>query len=142
MYTYTFSKQLCQILEIEFEENIATSDQELGKLPEDCLTSPHKIYSNLGTIAAAEHNKGRKRPEHSELMRKYYAEGRINPPRKPAGVHKLSEESRRLIGQKSGASRLGKKRPTYKNKKIEVCSKCSQLISGARNIKTHNARCN
>ena len=85
MYTYKISQRLSEILNIEFHENNAVSDQELNKIPEDAITNPHIVYSNLGTIAAAEVNRGRKRPEHSEIMRKYYQEGRIKPPRKNLG---------------------------------------------------------
>lgn len=115
MYTYTISKRLCEILNIEFQENIAVSDQELNKIPEDALTNPHTVYSNLGTIVAAEVNRGKKRPAHSEIMRKYYQEGKIKPPtsgRFKIG-YKRSKEASLKIGEKSGASRLGKKRGPY-----------------------------
>lgn len=112
MYTYTISKRFCEILNIEFQESVAVSDQELNKIPEDAVTNPHVVYSNLGTIAAAEVNRGRKRPEHSALMRKYYQKGRIKPPKSKPG-RKLNEESKKLIGLNSGASRLGKKRGSY-----------------------------
>jgi hypothetical protein len=142
MYTYTISKRLCEILNIEFHENNAVSDQELNKIPEDAITNPHIVYSNLGTIAAAEVNKGKKRPEHSVLMKKYYQEGKINPPRKKSGIYKLSEESKKRIGEKGGAKRLGQKRGSYNilNRKIETC-KCGRTISGAANIRTHNEKC-
>lgn len=142
MYTYTISKRFCEILNIEFQESVAVSDQELNKIPEDAVTNPHVVYSNLGTIAAAEVNKGKKRPEHSVLMKKYYQEGKINPPRKKSGIYKLSEESKKRIGEKGGAKRLGQKRGSYNilNRKIETC-KCGRTISGAYNIKRHYDSC-
>ena len=115
MYTYNISKKLCEILNIEFQENKTVSDQELDKIPEDAVTDPHIVYSNLGTIAAAEVNRGKKRPEHSALMKKYYQEGRINPPtsgRYKVG-HKRSKEILQKIGERSGAARLGQKRGSY-----------------------------
>jgi hypothetical protein len=138
MYTYKISQRLSEILNIEFIESVCTSDQELNKIPEDALTDPHKAYSNLGTIAAAEVNRGRKRPEHSALMK---AKG-IKPPIGSHKGHKHSEESRKLIGEKSGAGRLGKKRGSYAilNRKIETCN-CGRTISGAYNIKKHYERC-
>jgi len=143
MYTYNISKRLCEILNTEFDQTKLPSDQELSFIPEDAITNPHKVYSNLGTIAAAEVNTGKKRPEHSAIMRKYYREGRINPPRKKVGVYKLSEESRKNIGKKSGAARLGKKRGTYNilNRKVETCNNCGRTISGAPNIKSHYDVC-
>jgi len=115
MYTYNISKKLCEILNIEFQKNIVVSDQELNKIPEDAITNPHVIYSNLGTIAAAEANRGKKRPEHSALMKKYYEEGKIIPPKSGRYKigHKFSEETLQKIGERSGAARLGKKRGPY-----------------------------
>lgn len=144
MYTYTISKRFCEILNIEFQESVAVSDQELNKIPKDAVTNPHVVYSNLGTIAAAEVNRRRKRPEHSEIMRKYYQEGRIKPPtsgRYKVG-HSFTEEQKKRIGKKSGAARLGQKRRPYNilNRKIETC-KCGRTISGAANIRTHNEKC-
>lgn len=115
MYTYNISKNLCEILNTEFDPKNLPSDQELLKIPEDAITNPHKIYCNLGTIAAAEVNRGKKRPEHSALMRKYYQEGRITLPtsnRYKIG-HKHSKETLQKIGEKSGAARLGQKRGSY-----------------------------
>jgi hypothetical protein len=138
MYTYKVSQRLSEILNTEFDPTAAVSDQELSIIPEDALINPHKAYSNLGTIAAAEVNRGRKRPEHSALMR---AKG-IKPPIGSHKGHKHSEESRKIIGERSGAGRLGKKRGSYNilNRKIETC-KCGREISGAYNIKRHYERC-
>ena len=144
MHTYNISKHLCGILDTIFFESIASSDQELNKIPSDAITNPHKVYSMLGTIAAAEVNTGKSRPEHSALMRQYYQEGKIIPPTsgryKPG--HKFSEETLQKISKNGGAARLGKKRGPYTilNRKIETC-KCGRKISGAANIRKHNEKC-
>ena len=144
MYTYNFSKRLSKILNIKFTKDILLSDQELDKIPEDAITNPQKIYSNLGTLAAAQINTGKKRPEHSKLMKQYYQEGKINPPilgRYKSG-HKFSEQTLQKISKNGSAARLGKKRKPYTilNRKIEIC-KCGKTISGAANIRKHNAKC-
>ena len=144
MYTYKISKQLCEILDTKFFKSVTSSDQELNKVPTDAITNPHRIYSNLGTIAAAKVNTGKTRPEHSKLMRQYYQEGKITPPTsgryKPG--HKFSEQTLQKISKNGGAARLGKKRGPYTilNRKIETC-KCGRKISGAANIRKHNEKC-
>jgi hypothetical protein len=145
MYNYNISKRLCEILNTEFDPTQLPSDQELSIIPEDALINPHKVYSNLGTIAAAEVNTGKKRPEHSAIMRKYYQEGKVKPPtsgRYKIG-HKHSEESKRKMGISGSIARLGKKRGSYNilNRKIETC-KCGRTISGAYNIRKHHEKCN
>jgi len=115
MYTYNISKRLCEILNTEFNEHPSISDQLLCEVPQ------HEITSSRGTRQPnvdGELNPmfGRKkRPEHSALMKKYYQEGRINPPtsgRYKVG-HKRSKEILQKIGERSGAARLGQKRGSY-----------------------------
>ena len=138
IYTYESARIFCEALGIEFHESPAISDQVLDRIPEDAIIDPHKVYSKLGTIAAAEANRGRKRPEHSALMK---SRG-IKPPVRSHKGYKHSEESKRLMGINGGAARLGQKRGKYKivNRKIETC-KCGRTISGAYNIRKHNEHC-
>ena len=144
IYTYESARLFCEALGLEFHESPAVSDQELDRIPEDAIIEPNKTYCNLGTIAAAEVNTGKKRPEHSRLMKQYYKEGKISPP--SAGRykhgHKRTNEILKKIGANSGAARLGQKRGAYKivNRKIETC-KCGRTISGAVNIRKHNEHC-
>jgi len=56
MYTYIISKALSEAFNCEF---VLISDQLLNIIPEDVLSKPHKIYSNLGTVAAKEVVKGK-----------------------------------------------------------------------------------
>ena len=57
IYTYNFSQNLCEILEIPFEEMPSLSDQELDKIPEDSKktslggsTTSGKIWITNGTV--------------------------------------------------------------------------------------------
>ena len=142
MYTYNISKALSEIFNTEFQEIPTLSDQILNQLPEDCIVNPQLVYSNLGTIAAALSNKGKKRPEHSEFMKKYIAEGRIKPPTSGQYKigHKRSEETLKKIGENSGAARLGKKRGKYKKNPID-CPSCGKHLLHASAFGSHRKAC-
>ena len=45
-----------------------------------CEQWKRNFYSELGCEAARLENTGKKRPEHSKLMKEYYEQGRIKPP--------------------------------------------------------------
>ena len=47
-------------------------------------------YNELGCEAARLENTGKKRPEHSKLMKEYYEQGRIKPPLGMAKGKRLS----------------------------------------------------
>jgi hypothetical protein len=142
MYTYNISKALSEIFNTEFQEIPDLSDQILNQLPEDCIVNPQLVYSNLGTIAAALVNKGKKRPEHSKLMKQLVAEGKIKLPisgaYKPG--HKHSEETRKKIGKNGGAARLGKKRGKYKKNPID-CPSCGKHLLHASAFGSHRKAC-
>lgn len=51
IYTYESAKRFCEILNIEFLENIAISDQELDKIPEDIDISCNEASKKMLGIA-------------------------------------------------------------------------------------------
>lgn len=142
MYTYNIAKALSEKLDTEFQEFPTLSDQILNQIPNDCISTPQLVYSSLGTIAAALVNKGKKRPEHSELMKQRFAEGKIKLPTsgryKPE--HKHSEETCKKIGKNGGAARLGKKRGKYKKNPID-CPNCGKHLFHASSLGNHRKAC-
>ena len=47
IYTYESAKRFCEILNIEFRENNAVSDQELDKIPEDSILGGTDYVSGM-----------------------------------------------------------------------------------------------
>lgn len=47
IYTYESAKRFCEILNIEFQESIAVSDQELYKIPEDSVLGGTDYVSGM-----------------------------------------------------------------------------------------------
>ncbi len=77
-------------------------------------------YNELGCEAARLENTGKKRPEHSKLMKEYYEQGRIKPPLGMA-KGKRSKKSRKNMSDSIAKLR----------KKIVSCVKCHKPTDGS-----------
>lgn len=56
IYTYESAKRFCEILNIEFQESIAVSDQELDKIPEDSVLGGTDYVSGMIWITDGKEN--------------------------------------------------------------------------------------
>ena len=77
-------------------------------------------YSELGCEAARLENTGKKRPEHSKLMRQYYEQGRIKP---PVGMAKGKRSKKSRKNMSDSIAKL--------RKKIVSCIKCHKPTDGS-----------
>jgi len=55
MYTYNFSKRLCEILNTEFDPTQLPSDQQLELIPEDAIKFDKWQFTNKGGTISEEH---------------------------------------------------------------------------------------
>ena len=84
------------------------------------MGAPHKKAHCKNISKALKGKKGKKRPEHSKLMREYYEQGRIKP---PVGMAK---------GKRSKKSRKNMSNSIAKlRKKIVSCIKCHKPTDGS-----------
>lgn len=56
IYTYQSAKRFCEILNIEFQESIASSDQELDHIPEDSVLGGTDYVSGMIWITDSKEN--------------------------------------------------------------------------------------
>jgi len=85
-----------------------------------CEQWKRNFYSELGCEAARLENTGKKRPEHSKLMKEYYEQGRIKP---PLGMAKGKRSKKSRKNMSDGIAKL--------RKKIVSCVKCHKLTDGS-----------
>ena len=85
-----------------------------------CEQWKRNFYSELGCEAARLENTGKKRPEHSKLMKNKYKNGELFMPRGQA-KGKRSKKSRKNMSD--GIAKL--------RKKIVSCVKCHKLTDGS-----------
>lgn len=101
------------------------TEETKNKISESNIGKHKREFALNASKAAKLINTGKKRPEHSELMKikmkKLFEEGILVAKKgkdSPSYGIKRSEETKKLIGKNSGLARLGKKRGPYK-KKVE-----------------------
>ena len=85
-----------------------------------CEQWKRNFYSELGCESARLENTGKKRPEHSKLMKEYYEQGRIKP---PVGMAKGKRSKKSRKNMSDGIAKL--------RKKIVSCVKCHKLTDGS-----------
>ena len=85
-----------------------------------CEQWKRNFYTELGCEAARLENTGKKRPEHSKLMKEYYEQGRIKP---PLG---MAKGKRSKVARKNMSDGIAKLR-----KKIVSCIKCHKPTDGS-----------
>ncbi len=84
------------------------------------MGAPHKKAHCKNISKALKGKKGKKRPEHSKLMREYYEQGRIKP---PVGMAKGKRSKKSRKNMSDSIAKL--------RKKIVSCIKCHKPTDGS-----------
>ena len=117
IYTYNSAKQFCEILNIEFQESIAVSDQELYKIPEDADTSCNEASKRMLDIArlTANNEKRARNISIAKTGKKYGEE--YSSIRKISCAHINKGENNPMFGRKHSKKNLLKMKKSSSNRK-------------------------
>jgi hypothetical protein len=138
MYTYNFSKRLCEILNTEFDPTQSPSDQELFTTPTDYSSKWN--FTNKGGTISEEHKEavrngrtGCKDSEETKLKKSTARMGSLNP---MYGVHRFGETSP-MFGKTHSKETRNKISESTKNWQTFFCSCCNKTVKGKGNWDRH-----
>ena len=138
MSTYNISRNLCKILNTEFDPTHLPSDQDLMKIPEDYSTKWN--FTNKGGTITEEHKQavrkgrlGKKDSSETKLKKSKARLGNLNP---MYGVHRFGETSP-MFGKIHSEETKNKLKEIAKNRPVYVCGCCNKNIKGKMNWDRH-----
>jgi hypothetical protein len=138
MYTYNFSKRLCEILNTKFDPTQFHPDQELSITPTDYYSKWN--FTNKGGTISEEHKEairkgrtGRKDSEETKIKKSKARLGNLNP---MYGIHRFGETSPMFGKIHSQETRI-KLSEKAKNRKSFICDCCNKTVRGKSNWDRH-----